>query len=216
MHYKMEKPVHGEIGTKKYVCTIEWRNGQFIADEPPRTGGEDLGPDPYTLLLSSVASCTLITLRMYIDRKGWDIPRITVNVNLFQTHQGEATTTFIDRDVQFHAAITPEQKEKLTEIASHCPISKLLEGTVKVRSYVYHEEDTEKKIKYTNGEITVLWKPEFCKHSGRCVTQLPEVFNLKTKPWVTMQGADTLKIIEQVNRCPTGALSYVRNEEGNT
>ncbi|OYX86206.1 MAG: hypothetical protein B7Y83_02350 [Flavobacteriales bacterium 32-34-25] len=50
-------------------------------DEPEITGGKDLGPDPYSALLASLASCTLATLRMYIDRKGWDIPEINIAVN---------------------------------------------------------------------------------------------------------------------------------------
>ena len=79
MQYKLDKPVHGTIGTEKYQCSIEWRNGKFIADEPVTAGGKDTGPDPYTLLLSSLASCTLVTMRMYIDRKGWDISEIAVN-----------------------------------------------------------------------------------------------------------------------------------------
>ena len=79
--------------------------------------------------------------------------------------------------------------------------------------FLFSGDDVEKKIKYTNGDITVVWKPELCKHSGRCVTQLPKVFNLKTKPWVTMTGADSEAIKAQVNKCPTGALSWILNEE---
>jgi putative redox protein len=213
MEYKLQKPVHGTIGTTKYQCVIEWRNGQFIADEPEKQGGLDTGPDPFTLLLSSLASCTLVTLRMYIDRKGWDIPEIKVNVNMWQTKENDALTTYIDRDVLLPEGIDPEQKNRLLEIAAQCPVSRLLEGNIKVRSYMYHDEDVEKKIKYTNGDITVVWKPELCKHSGRCVTQLPKVFNLKTKPWVTITGADSETIKAQVEKCPTGALSWIPNED---
>ena len=208
MQYKLQNPVHGTIGTVKYQCVIEWRNGQFIGDEPEKNGGKDTGPDPFTLLLSSLATCTLITLRMYIERKGWNIPEISVKTNLFQTKEGDTTNTFIDRDIAFPAGVEPEQKDKLLEIAQQCPVSKMLEGNIKVRSYIFHEEDVDKKLKYTNDDITVVWKPELCKHSGRCVTQLPGVFNLKTKPWVTMTGADSETIKVQVEKCPTGALSW--------
>ncbi|MGG9963715.1 (4Fe-4S)-binding protein [Ferruginibacter sp. SUN106] len=214
MQYKLEKPVHGTIGTKKYQCNIEWRNGKFIADEPVKSGGEDTGPDPFTLLLSSLASCTLVTLRMYIERKGWDIPSIAVNTNLFQSKQGEELLTFIDRDISFpDAEVSAEQKNRLAEIAQACPVSKILEGNTKVRTYVYHEEEVDKKIKYANDDITVVWKPELCKHSGRCVTQLPQVFDLKAHPWINAKGADTQTIIEQVNKCPTGALSIKNNND---
>jgi len=213
MQYKLENPVHGTIGTTKYQCTIEWRNGKFIGDEPVKSGGADTGPDPYTLLLSSLATCTLITLRMYIERKGWDIPNIAVNVNMFQTKQGEDTSNFLDRDISFPGAVVDaEQKNRLSEIAQACPISKIIEGNLKVRTFVYHEEDVDKKLKYANDDITVVWKPELCKHSGRCVTQLPKVFDLKAHPWINAKGADTQTIIDQVNKCPTGALSIQYNK----
>ncbi len=213
MQYKLEKPVHGTIGTDKYQVTIEWRNGTFIADEPVRSGGKDAGPDPYTLLLSSLATCTLVTLRMYIERKGWDVPQITVNANMFQSKKDEENITVFDRDIQFTGELTMEQKDRLLEIAAACPVSKILEGNIKVRNFIFKEEDVEKKINYTNGDVTVVWKPEFCKHSGRCVTQLPSVFNLQQRPWVNMDGADSERIIQQVNRCPTGALTAFHNKD---
>ena len=126
--YKFEKPVQGSIAKKKYQCTIEWRNGKFIADEPPSVGGEDTGPDPYTLLLSSLASCKLVTLRMYIDRKGWEIDKIAISVNLYQETKNELTTTIIDCDILFLSPVSDEQKLRLLEIAKSCPVSKILQG----------------------------------------------------------------------------------------
>jgi putative redox protein len=213
MQYKLDKPVHGAIGTDKYQVTIEWRNGTFVADEPVSSGGKDTGPDPYTLLLSSLATCTLVTLRMYIDRKGWNVPGITVHANMFQAKKEEVITNVFDRDIQFTGELTPEQKDRLLEIAAACPISKILEGNVKVRNFLFRDEDVEKKLQYTNGDVTVVWKPEFCKHSGRCVTQLPLVFNLQQRPWVNMSGADSERILEQVKRCPTGALTAFHNKD---
>ena len=158
-------------------------------------------------MVSSVVSCTLITLRMYIDRKGWDIPAISVEANLFQNNKDGQQVSYIDRDIKFQSPVTDEQRDKLTDIAKSCPISKILQGEIIVRTFTYNDSSTEKQIKYPNEEITVVWKPEFCKHSGRCVTQLPGVFNLQAHPWVNMQGASSEEIIAQVNKCPTGALS---------
>jgi len=213
MQYKFEKPVHGEIGIVKYQCTIEWRGGKFMSDEPVSSGGKDAGPDPHSLLLSSLASCTLITLRMYIDRKGWDIPNIAVNANLYQQKKGEDIVTVIDRDIIFLSPVDEERKLRLQEIASHCPISKILENEVKVRTFVFRDGETEKKIKYANEKITVIWKPEFCQHSTRCFTQLPEVFNPLIKKWINPDDASSEKIMEQVKRCPSGALTYIINKK---
>lgn len=71
-------------------------------------------------------------------------------------------------------------------------------------------DETTKK--YSNGEITVIWKPKLCTHSTNCWKGLGTVFNPKVRPWVNMEGGSTEQIINQVNACPSGALSYVRND----
>lgn len=210
MKYKLENPVHGSIKTEKYQCSIEWRNGKFIADEPLSGGGKDQGPDPYTLLLSSLASCVLITLRMYIDRKNWDIPSIIVNANMYQETVNDTTTTIIDRDLVLGDTVPNDQKIKLQEIASHCPISRILEANIKVRTFIFKTGET-KTIKYGNEEITVLWKPEFCQHSTRCWKQLPQVFKPSLKKWIDPNGATAERIQEQIGYCPSGALEFIRN-----
>lgn len=68
-------------------------------------------------------------------------------------------------------------------------------------------------FKYSNEDITVVWKPNTCIHSTLCWKGLIEVFNPREKPWIKMEGATTEKIIEQVRKCPSGALSYYRNNE---
>lgn len=66
----------------------------------------------------------------------------------------------------------------------------------------------KKEINYSNDEITVIWKPELCIHSKSCWHNLPEVFNPKVKSWIDPNGASTEKIIDQIKKCPSGALSY--------
>ena len=68
-------------------------------------------------------------------------------------------------------------------------------------------------FRYSNNEITVVWRPNSCIHSTLCWKGLIEVFNPREKPWIKMEGATTEKIIEQVRKCPSGALSYYRNDE---
>jgi len=67
--------------------------------------------------------------------------------------------------------------------------------------------------KYTNDEVTVVWKPKNCIHSTNCWKGLTDVFNPKGKPWIRMDGASTERIIEQVKKCPGGALSYFMNAD---
>lgn len=125
----LSEDIKASIGIEKYVCKIVWRNGTFIMDEPTNVGGQDTGPDPYSTLLAALAGCTLSTLRMYIDRKGWDIPEISVSLNLSQEKEG-IFTTFIKREIIFASEIPAEQKERLLVIAQKCPISKILENNI--------------------------------------------------------------------------------------
>lgn len=66
---------------------------------------------------------------------------------------------------------------------------------------------------YTNNEITIIWKPSVCIHSTLCWKGLIDVFSPKERPWIKMDGASTEKIIEQVRKCPSGALSYIYNKD---
>lgn len=65
----------------------------------------------------------------------------------------------------------------------------------------------DRTLRYSNDEITVLWKPGKCIHSGNCARGLPKVFRPKEKPWIDIQGATSQEIADQVAKCPSGALS---------
>ncbi len=67
---------------------------------------------------------------------------------------------------------------------------------------------------YTNGEVTVIWKPALCSHSAVCVGGLPLVFHPKERPWITLERATTAEITGQVDRCPSGALSWAPGSQG--
>lgn len=66
---------------------------------------------------------------------------------------------------------------------------------------------------YSNGEVTVVWKSSLCIHSKNCFHGLSNVFDPKNRPWVNVEGASTKEIVEQIKKCPSGALSYLMNNE---
>jgi uncharacterized Fe-S cluster protein YjdI len=65
---------------------------------------------------------------------------------------------------------------------------------------------------YPNGEITILWQPNLCTHSGVCVRTLGKVYNPKARPWIKTENATTQELIDQVKKCPSGALS-IKNDK---
>ncbi|MGO4820477.1 MULTISPECIES: OsmC family protein [unclassified Flavobacterium] len=133
MEKTLDEDITGHIGTQKYLCTIKWRNGQLIMDEPKSIEGGDLGPDPYSTLLASLAACTLSTLRMYIDRKGWDIPEINISLNFYQESEPMFSTTIL-RAISFPTAIDEDIKKRLLIIAEKCPVSKLLKNNIVINT----------------------------------------------------------------------------------
>ena len=131
----LENNVEGKIGTQKYLCTISWHNGTLLMDEPESIGGENIGPDPFSTFLASLAGCTLSTLRMYIDRKEWDIPEINISLNLAQSLNPELETS-ISRNITFSTNISDEQRERLLLIAEKCPISKILKNKITINTTI--------------------------------------------------------------------------------
>ncbi|PZU82802.1 MAG: (4Fe-4S)-binding protein [Chryseobacterium sp.] len=64
---------------------------------------------------------------------------------------------------------------------------------------------------YNTGDITILWKPKMCIHSGICVKSLSKVYNPKDRPWIKSENATTEELKDQLSKCPSGALSYKIN-----
>lgn len=74
--------------------------------------------------------------------------------------------------------------------------------------------EEQKKItkKYSNGDVTIVWQPHLCIHSTICFRGLPHVFDPRKRPWVTPENVDSETIMKQIDACPSGALSYIKNE----
>jgi putative redox protein len=129
------RDITGAITANRQQVDVAWRAGTLVIDEPKSNGGQDLGPDPFTMIVAGLVGCTLTTLRMYIRRKGWHIDDITVHANLVQ--QQDPFRIVILRTIVLGQAATDEQGEKLLHIAKNCPAARLLEGEIVIDTVLH-------------------------------------------------------------------------------
>ena len=120
------------IGRQKYKTEIQAGNHIIMADEPEGLGGGNLGFTPTQLLESSLAACTAMTIRMYADRKGWDLETVEVKVG-FKRNMSTGEVTF-KKEIRLLGNLDNEQLEKLKGMGSKCPIEKMLTGNILVES----------------------------------------------------------------------------------
>ena len=111
----------------------------LITDEPIAAGGEDAGPDPYTLLLAALGSCISITATLYARRKGWPLERVTVRLRQSRIHARDCKecnrsedgyVNRIEREVLFEGSLDAEQLARLQEISHKCPLHKTLTSEI--------------------------------------------------------------------------------------
>lgn len=121
---------------EKYKTIVQSGKHQLIVDEPLDVNGADLGMSPGELLCGSLASCTSITLRMYSDRKGWDIAQISVDATLDTT---DRTHPIIHRVIRLQGNLDEEQQTRVLAIANACPVHKLLERGMKINTELNFE-----------------------------------------------------------------------------
>jgi uncharacterized OsmC-like protein/alpha/beta superfamily hydrolase len=130
-----------ETGMDRYRTSIFAGAHGLVADEPVALGGTDLGPTPYELVGGGLGACTSITLRMYADRKKWPLESVRVRLQHRKehakdsvdpdTHHGhEGRIDHLDRRIELRGDLTEEQRERLLEIADHCPVHRTLQAGI--------------------------------------------------------------------------------------
>jgi len=107
---------------------IEVGHHRVTVDEPQELGGTDAGPNPQEMLAASLASCSAVTMEMYARRKGWDIGDVEVEVD-YEPAQRGSPTKFAMR-VHLPKELSQDQREKLMQIVTKCPVHRTLEGEV--------------------------------------------------------------------------------------
>lgn len=105
------------------------RSHTWISDEPIEIEGTDLGPKPTELMLSSLASCKLITVQMYAARKGWKIERMQISLAIV----GQEEKTIVEKSIQIDGDLDEKQLNRLIEISGRCPVVKMLSNSIEFK-----------------------------------------------------------------------------------
>ncbi len=133
--------VVARIGDTGFRTEVLANGHSLVADEPRSVGGDNTGPTPYDLLVASLGACTAMTLRMYADRKDWDLRAVTVRLHHAKVHAEDCDCDTkaagridkIKRLIRLEGNLSDEQRSRLIEIAERCPVHRTLEeGTVVV------------------------------------------------------------------------------------
>jgi putative redox protein len=126
------KWVKATIGRDQYKTEVTTDTHTIVADEPQELGGTDLGPSPGDFLRMSLATCTAITLRMYANRKGYNVQNIEVKVH---TEEEQDITRFFV-DIRLDGNIDNDVRERMNQIAKKCPVHKLLTQPIEIETQV--------------------------------------------------------------------------------
>jgi len=129
---------HLNLLEDSFTTSIQTRNHTLIADEPKDIGGNDFGPSPYEYLNAAIASCTVMTLKMYANRKNLELHEVYVYISHSRKHSDDLKLEVdepkyldhISKKLKFVGNLSSQQEERLKEIASRCPVHRTIENQV--------------------------------------------------------------------------------------
>lgn len=117
-------------GQHGYAQTIATSAHQIASDEPVKRGGTNTGPSPFELLLASLGACTAITMRMYSERKQWNLGSIQVKLRLLRNEDDQR----IERAITLSGALNADQRARLVEIADKTPVTRALAPGITIQT----------------------------------------------------------------------------------
>jgi putative redox protein len=120
------------LTTKNYLAEVKIRNHFLVTDVPISEGGADAGPTPVEYLLTAIAGCVAVTLRMYAARRNWDVGEININVFQMKDENG----AYLSEEISFEKEISDDQREHLLVFAAKCPVAKMVKGETRIESKI--------------------------------------------------------------------------------
>lgn len=124
------------LSNKNYLAESKMRQHECVIDEPLDLGGGDYAPTPIEYLLTALGGCVSITLRMYSERKGLNLGKISVDVSQEEIETESGIKKVLVENISFENQVTEEQKKRLFEIAGKCPVAKLLKGETTIETII--------------------------------------------------------------------------------
>jgi putative redox protein len=118
------------IGQVNYATSIAAGRHALACDEGPELGGKDTAPNPYDLMCASLAACTVITLRMYAERKGWPVTAAHADVHFVR----EGDKQRLDRVLTIEGPVDAAQKKRMADIAERTPVTLTLKAGLEIRT----------------------------------------------------------------------------------
>ena len=124
-----------ESGQGPYGQSVRAGDHVFSADEPHALGGMDTGPDPFELVMAGLGACTAMTIRMYANRKGIKLERVTVRIrHTPRAERGDGAKDQFERLIQLEGSLTSDERARLLKIADRCPVSQILQRSAEITS----------------------------------------------------------------------------------
>lgn len=142
-----KKIVHAHLPKDEhFTTTLTAGNHELVGDEPTSVeGGKDKGPDPYDYLLMSLGSCTVMTIKMYVNHKGWDnVEDVYMELRHNKRHDKDCENCedpkskidAIEKEVIVEGDLTDKQLDKILDISQKCPVHRTLLGDIKIESSI--------------------------------------------------------------------------------
>ena len=141
-----DAPSEGEVRVvttgAKFTSIVDSSGHSFLADEPLKVGGADLGPTPYDLLLSALGTCTAMTIKLVADREGMPLQAVSVDLRHDRCHSDDCAATgegrpkieVLSLDVTLTGDLSAAQRARLLVIADKCPVHRTLESHPVIRT----------------------------------------------------------------------------------
>jgi putative redox protein len=124
------RAVVSRFGSGHFQQALEVGNDHFVSDIDEAKGGNSSGPSPHEYLGAALAACTGMTLKMYAQRKSWDLQDVIVTVDIERVNDIEK----FKHSIKLVGVVDAEQSQRLLEIANKCPVHKALTGTIEINT----------------------------------------------------------------------------------